>query len=352
MTSPKGWPTTKKSGSSIPGFTNDQTQVPSEHATLQPSGSDKVALDITQRCAFLVTANNAVAAGSSKRIIVCVGIGATARKGDLIKFTTGNLSSVDAPILSVPNANTLILGTELDAIPSAGDLFELCRYTFFKVDSMGQITATSGPVQIKRDNIDTYVSEDTTDAANRPMPMGLMIKDETGKWVPVVLDQTAPYSNRPIPVALTDITGGAVVNVTASGLNVKIVHNGADPSSIRIGDGTTLAGVTLNNELKTSDAKLLAELQRLNAKLVNGDCDDYTIDNVTGVTLFTGAAKKIKINQDGGEILYIYKNAVKLGCLGKGDELEFNVDMIVTDKLIVKSKSGSVVTNLCWNIFN
>lgn len=350
MAASSGYPTTKKSLGRVQGYPEDSTQVQSQFNTHQDAGSDHIALDVTQRAPYTVSIGNVVEAGSTKRLIKCTGI--NARKGDLIKFTSGAMAIIDAPVLNAPDANTIILATELDDVPATGVTFELCRYTFFKVDSNGQIVATSGPNQFKRDGIDTFVSEDTTDVANRPMPMGLMIKDESGNWMPVVLDQTAPYANRPIPVALTDITGSAVVSVTASDLNVKIVHNGADPSSIRIGDGTNLAGVSVNNELKVIDASTLAEIQKLTASLIDGDVSDYTFDNITGQTLYTGVAKKVRIAQNGGEMLYIYKNAVKVGALEAGGKIEFNLSMIVTDSLIVKSKAGTVTTNISWNIFN
>ncbi len=350
MAASSGFPTTKKSLGKIAGYPEDSTQVTAQFNTHQYTGSDRVAIDVTQRAPYSVSIGNVVEAGSTKRLIKCTGI--NAKKGDLIKFTSGAMAIVDAPVLNAPDANTIILGTELDSAPAAGVTFELCRYTFFKVDSNGQIAATSGPTQIKKDGIDTYINEDTTDVANVPMPAGLMVKDESGKWVPVVLDQTAPYANRPIPVAITDITGSAVVTVTAGDINVGIKHDGSDPSSVRIGDGTTLAGVTLANELKTSDASLLAELQKANAALIDGDVADYTFDNVTGQTLYTGVAKKIRIVQNGGELLYIYKNAVKVGAIEAGGKIEFHLPMIVTDSLVVKSKAGTVTTNICWNIFN
>lgn len=184
------------------------------------------------------------------------------------------------------------------------------------------------------------------------MPTGLMIKDETGKWVPVVLDQTAPYSNRPIPVALTDITGSAVVTITAGDINVGIKHNGADPSSVRIGDGTTLAGVTLANELKVADALLLAEMQKANAKLVSGYCSDIPVSGVALTDLYTGQAKKVRLVQNGGEVLKIYKNGVNIGALEAGGKIEFFIDMdLVTDKISVMGTQVAT-TNLSVNIFN
>lgn len=292
MSSPKGWPTSKKSDSSIPGFTSDQTKTVAEFSTVQNTGSDRIALDTTQRVAFSVSIGNLIEAGTTKRIIKCTGI--NARKGDLIKFTSGALSAIDAPVLSAPDADTIILGTELDAVPVVGVTFELCRYTFFKVDSTGQIVATSGPLQIKVDGIDTYITIDSTDVANKPMPSGIMIRDGLGKWIPVP--------------------------------------------------------VTATNEIKTHDTDLLTELQRANAKLVDGDVDTLVgLDAVVGVVLYTGVAKKIRLAQNGGASLLIYKNAVKIGALEAGGSFTFDVDMIVTDDLIVKTKTGTANTTLSWN---
>lgn len=350
MAASSGYPTTKKSLSKIQGYSEDITQAQSQFNTLQDTGSDRVAIDVTQRAPYSVSIGNVVEAGSTKRLIKCTGI--NAKKGDLIKFTSGVMSSIDAPVLSAPDANTIILGTELDLAPVAGVTFELCRYTFFKVDSNGQIVATSGPTQIKRDGIDTYVSEDTTDSANRPMPIGLMVKDEAGLWKPVVLDQTAPYANRPIPVAITDITGGAVVTVTAGDINVGIKHNGADPSSVRIGDGTALVGVTLSNELKVSDALLLAELQRANARLVSGYCSDMPVSGVALTDLYTGLAKRVRLKQNGGEVLKIYVNGVNIGALEAGGEMTFDVTMdLITDKISIMGTQVAT-TNISINIFN
>lgn len=271
MSSASGFPTSKKSLSSIIGFTNDQTQTKAQFNTLQSSGSDRVSLDTVQRALYAVSTSKVVDS-ATKRTVLCTGI--AAKKDDVIRFTSGVLSGMDFPVLSAPDANTIVIGSEFDTAPSAADTFDLFRYTFVKVGADG-----------------------------------------------------------------------------AQSVSVDIKHNGANPSSIRLGDGTTEVGVTLANELKVSDANLLTELQKANAVLTTGDVADYTFDNLTGQTLFTGIAKKIRIVQNGGEMLDIYKNAVKIGALEAGGKIEFPISMIVTDALIVKSKAGTVTTNICWNIF-
>jgi hypothetical protein len=80
-----------------------------------------------------------------------------------------------------------------------------------------------------------------------------IVKD--GTPTAVELDTTNPYSMTAIPVTLVDIAGTTPVAVNLAGdLEVYIKHI-ADPvtgeySSIRLGDGTNIAGVTAANELK------------------------------------------------------------------------------------------------------
>ena len=55
----------------------------------------------------------------------------------------------------------------------------------------------------------------------------------------------------PLPVQLQSLAGP--INVTAGDLNVQLSHTGATFDSIRIGDGTDLAGVTANSDLQVAD---------------------------------------------------------------------------------------------------
>ena len=261
MSAPSGFPTSKKSLSSIAGYTNDQTQVQAQFNTIQPTGSDRFATDVTQRVAYLL--ETATTAANCQKRLIKTAAPHNARKGDIIKFKSGALLGLDAPVLSVPDTSTIILATELDAIPAGGVSFEICRYTFWKTNSDGELQASSGPLRIIVDGVDTELKLDTANPAN----------------------------NIPLP--------------------------------------------TINQE----------------AKLVNGDVDDYTFDNVSGVTLYTGVAKKVRLVQNGGELLYIYKGLTKIGALEAGGKIEFFADFALTDSLIIKSKAGTVTTNICWNVF-
>lgn len=113
------------------------------------------------------------------------------------------------------------------------------------------VSLSPSSVKFVNNSVLTDVTSDSLAPANNsPLPTGLMIKKDDGNYYPVTLDTTNPYQHTPIPVAITDVTGTANVTITAGDIQVGIKHNGSDPSSVRIGDGTTLAAVTVANALK------------------------------------------------------------------------------------------------------
>ena len=76
------------------------------------------------------------------------------------------------------------------------------------------------------------------------------------------------------------------------------------------------------------------------------------ISDVALTDLYTGQAKKVRIVQNGGEILKIYKNGVNIGALEAGGKIEFFIDMdFVTDKISVMGTQVAT-TNITINIFN
>ena len=154
-----------------------------------------------------------------------------------------------------------------------------------------------------------------------------ILKD--GVKTAVSLDDIAPYTCVPIPVALTDINGSTVVNVTASGLNVKIVHNGTDPSSIRLGDGTTIVGVTLSNELKVKEA---------------------TLGNLTDARSTATDTTSVSIMQVLKEISYMLQNPASPSITGTVNIKASNGDSLTatsnTLDVNVKSETGAIPTSL------
>ena len=221
-TAVKGFRTSQKILEQVDGYTDEQSQDKPVYVTVNNLGSGKVGLDVLTRSLYNVNgdgATDAAEAGSTDRVLVATGHGAAV--GDVIRITSGANANLEAPVLSVPDANTIILGIKLPSAISAADTFELHRQTVLVADSTGALTVNTGPVQFTQDGSTVTVTEDTGTPAN----------------------------NIPLPVKLTDITGD--INITANDLNVQLSHIGANADSTRIGDGTNELGITANNEALT-----------------------------------------------------------------------------------------------------
>ena len=320
----KGFKSQKMLKTKLKGYTDDQSIDPERYVTIQEIPGDRYAADVMIHGAFKVNLLGVltVAAGSNVRVIKCTAHGA--QKGDFVKFVD---DATDVQVLSVPDANTIILATELSFDPT-GLTFDVLRSVTpsYNKDGSMNVLSAQGPVQyrdantglpqetvfdetditnnrplpsmntfkqdgnyvpvvedsadltknaplpsgvmVKKDGDYAPIAEDSAVAANnKPMPSGLMIKKDDGNYYPVTLDTTNPYQHTPIPVAITDVTGTSNVTINAGDIQVGIKHNGADPSSVRIGDGTTLAGVTASNELKTNDASAGTKLDTLHTDL-------------------------------------------------------------------------------------
>lgn len=158
-------------------------------------------------------ASDAVEAGSTTRIINATAH--QAKRGDLIRFTSGALDTVEVRVTRKYDANTFYVEL-LDAAPSAADTFDILRSRTPLVDPLtGGTITSSGPIQFTKDGVATLVNEDTA----------------------------VPANNDPLPVKLSGVTGD--INITAGDLNVHLSHAGGDYDSTRLGDGTNLLDVVV-----------------------------------------------------------------------------------------------------------
>jgi len=161
----------------LSGYTAEEVVDVQKFVTIQNVGSDKGALDTVQHSVYEVSTANTFAAGSTTRIVKKVAHGA--RKGDVIRCTSGTNLSIEMEVLSAPDADTLVLAGALLAAPTATvDTFNVMRYMTTKVDSSGSLITTPGPTQFVLNTVDTEVNEDTgTPANNRPLPVKLVDAD-------------------------------------------------------------------------------------------------------------------------------------------------------------------------------
>ena len=136
MSSPKGFATQKKILNKVDGFTQEQSEGKADYATLKKIGSDSVALEVVGKFAYdLTSAVDLAEAGSTKRILKATAHGG--RKGDFVRFLSGANDRMEYSILSVPDANTIILDGEIDTIITLGDSFKIYRYLTQLVSSDG-----------------------------------------------------------------------------------------------------------------------------------------------------------------------------------------------------------------------
>lgn len=122
-----------------------------------------------------------------------------------------------------------------------------------------------------------------------------------GSVVEVIEDTTTPANNQPLPVKLVSTSGD--INITAGDLNVQLEHTGANFDSLRIGDGTTLASVSTNNDLQVVD--------RANDGMANSAIS--VNDTVGGTNLVTSALaerKEITIQNLDNRPIYVGASGV------------------------------------------
>jgi len=275
MMSIKGFKSQQALARKLGGYTEQESLDPGRYVTVQEMSGRRHALDVMMQGAFKIVDGLTVEAGSSIRVIKCTAHGAN--KNDIIRLSDGTQFSA----LSIPDADTIITSVELDVDPT-GDTFAVWRHVTPAYTSEGYVVASSGPVQFNKDGSDVVVTEDSAvEANNAPLPSGLMIKKDDGKYYPVTLDTTNPYAHTPIPVCITDVTGTTNVTINAGDIAVGIKHNGADPSSVRIGDGTNLASVSAANALKVDGSAVTQPVSLASVPLATGAA---TSDNQTNGT--------------------------------------------------------------------
>ena len=160
-------------------------------------------------------------------------------------------------------ANTIELASKMSVAPSTSDTFNICRQKSVNVDATGNSIVTSTPIKFLLDSVEQEVTEDTG----------------------------TPSNNRPLPVKLTGVTGD--INITANDLNVQTDH--AD-DSVRLGDGTTLTGVTLSNELKTKDTDAETAINALLTEMqLKADLSETQPVSAASLPLPSGASTEVTL---------------------------------------------------------
>ena len=197
---------------------NDDKDLRFKHfVTGQKIGPSRRALDTIAMGVYEV-ATDTVEAGSDNNLVVLTAH--SARPGDFLRIdsSANGIQELEASVDEV-SANSLRLGTVLSANLEAGDTVTILRPITPRMSSSGATLATLDPAAI-------------------------MFRQD-GTLVEVTEDTATPSNNKALPVRLMGVNG--TLNLTANDLDISSSHT---EDSIRLGDGTTLTNVTLNNELK------------------------------------------------------------------------------------------------------
>ena len=228
MASDKGFPSKQR---------ETERAVSEDHITAQPVRNNQIAKDVIAHLAMSVVASDAVEAASTTTIINATGH--SAKPGDVILFTSGNLSGDEVRVIAT-ETNSIEVAEILSEAPAAADTFDILRNQFLKTNGDGSLEVnavlTPAPIRFTLDGADQIVTEDTVTPAN----------------------------NAPLPVKLTSTTGD--INITAGDLNVQTSHTGASFDSMRIGDGTETVDVNASNEMQVRDDDANTALTSLDGK--------------------------------------------------------------------------------------
>jgi hypothetical protein len=212
----KGFRSSKRLKKVIPNLEVQKTEDFELYTTLNALPSDRVGLDVIAHGVYNVTGALPVtpAAGSDLRKIIFPSAH-NAQVGDVIKFVT---NQTEAPILSVIDSVTVILGCELGFDPTT-DTLKVWRYTTPAYDKDGGLVTSTGPVQFVRNTVTTTVNLDTTTLTNsRPLPTEAI--DSVGKRLTYTASNEIPVfdntvSNK-LPATLGSKADAASLAVTQS----------------------------------------------------------------------------------------------------------------------------------------
>ena len=205
----------------IPGIENSSDSL--THQSVQNLWNGRGAADVLIHGLYKPSlAAMTIQAGSVRRKLVITAHGAN--EGDFVRITSGVSIGEEVAIVKVVDANTIVIAKEVNA--SIADSIEILRPVTpaYNADGSLNVTVIPTPIQYNRK------AAGITAAAT------------------VLEDLDTPASSRPLPVAIHSIDG-AGITVNAGDLSVSISHVN---DSVAIGDGSTLAGVTVTNELKVS----------------------------------------------------------------------------------------------------
>lgn len=210
--------------SAIKGYSSDSKKSAIDgdsiqnYVTQQKAGTGKVGMDMLPKALYDVQLGVSLVpeVGSTEDLIVLTAHGF--KEGDVVRFDAGVNIGAEATVINVIDANSFELGHKFSTAIVPADTFKQLRYLTLTIDSSGGLVTTAGPIQILKGDSGVFTSQ-------------VITKDDTD-------------SNNTIPMPVEIVSfDGTEINITAGDINVQTSHTGANPDSMRIGDGVTEWGI-------------------------------------------------------------------------------------------------------------
>lgn len=181
MSCPAGFPSQEKLNTPLVGYSQQLSKTTSEYQTYAITHDKKVTSDVKAhgffRTTTLAQTLTSVDAQYPLRVLKCTGHGA--ERGDFIRFELASANPYfSALVIEVPDADTLIIGSTLNALPVTGDEFFVLKTVVPRYSADGGLSVSSGPIEFVLDGNPQQVTEDTVTPANSaPLPVKLLDTD-------------------------------------------------------------------------------------------------------------------------------------------------------------------------------
>jgi len=201
------------------------------HPTVQKIGNSRAAMDVIHKGYYILnpvpSIKYIVEAGSTDNLVKLTAHGF--KPGDLFRIgvTTNPILEFEITIDEIVDANSFKLAGYLSANLTAGDTFDCLRPVSERFAADGSTLASIATPAVSYNRKAGGITTQTS----------------------VLEDLDTPANSRAMPVVLHGVDA-ASITITSNDLNIASSHVN---DSIRLGDGTTLTGVTANNELKVKD---------------------------------------------------------------------------------------------------
>lgn len=277
MSTPKGYPSNQNLDRVVPHF-----------STVEPVLSGVSALSTLAHIFVYAVGTDTAETGSAVDSIKATAH--AARRGDVVRFTSGNLSGYEFKVTSV-SANYIVPAENLSEAPANGDGFQILRHKYPVVSSTGSLnvvaTLSGANIQYTRNSADQVVTEDTgTPANNRPLPVKLL--DSSGNENRVSATQSGTWNVTNISGTVSLPTGASTEATLSTASSTLTTISGKLPA-------------TLGQKAMTASlAVVLASDQSAIPVSQSGTWNVGTLTTVTTVSTLTSITNDVNVKLKDG----------------------------------------------------